>query len=53
MKNCSTKNSRKGAQWIGLCYHFAAPGSSPKNIIYAFIINSQVCTISALRKEQK
>ena len=30
------------AQWILCAYHPAAPGSSPKHAIYAFILNSQI-----------
>ena len=30
-----------------------APGSSPKHTMYAFIINSQLCAIFIMLKEQK
>ena len=40
------------AQWIRLHLPFCHPGSSPKHIIYAFIIYS-ICVIFVMWKEQK
>ena len=38
--------------WQNCAYHPAAPGSSPKHAIYAFIIYSQICAIFVMWKEQ-